>query len=53
MKKSILDICISQFTGGTHYYAYVGDMQIREGENLKWNSYEEAYKKACEVVRKE
>ena len=44
---------ISQFTGGTHYYAYVGDMQIGDGEILKWNSYEEAYKKACEAVRKE
>ncbi len=46
------DIRISQFTGGTHYYAYVGDMQIRDGETLKWNSYEEAYKKACEAVGK-
>ena len=47
------DIRISQFTGGTHYYAYVGDMQIGDGKILKWNSYEEAYKKACEAVRKE
>ena len=47
------DIRISRFTGGKHYYAYVGDMQIREGEKMKWDSYEEAYQKACEIIRKE
>lgn len=46
------DIRIKQFQGGEHYYAYVGDMQVRDGENFKWNSYKEAYDKALEVIEK-
>ena len=26
-----------------HYYAYVGDVQIKDGDKVKWNTYEEAY----------
>lgn len=44
------DIRIKQFEGGEHYYAYVGDMQVRDGESLKWYSHEEAYRKALEVI---
>lgn len=47
-KKS--DIKIKQFEGGEHYYAYVGDMQVRDGGRLKWNSHEEAYNKALEII---
>lgn len=46
------DIRIKQFQGGEHYYAYVGDMQVRDGENFKWNSHKEAYDKALEVIEK-
>lgn len=44
------DIRIKQFQGGEHYYAYVGDIQVRDGEIFKWNSYKEAYDKALEVI---
>lgn len=47
-KKS--DIRIKQFEGGEHYYAFVGDMQVRDGNELKWYSHEEAYNKAFEVI---
>ena len=46
------DIKIRQFDGGRHYYAYLGDMQLRDGENLKWNSYEQAYNVAIDVIGK-
>lgn len=44
------DIRIKQFEGGEHYYAYVGDMQVRNGNKLKWNSRDEAYSKALELI---
>lgn len=44
------DIRVKQFKGGEHYYAYIGDMQVREGDSLKWNSYQEAYDKALQYV---
>ena len=46
------EIKIERFPGGTHFYAYVGDMQIRDGDILKWDTYEEAYKKAEAVINK-
>ena len=39
-------IRIKQFDGGKHYYAYIGDLQIRDGDKLKWDTYEEAYNQA-------
>ena len=30
------DIRVKQQTGGTHYYAYIGDMQVRDRDILKW-----------------
>ena len=44
------DIRIKKQTGGTHYYAYIGDMQVRDGDILKWNTFDEAYKRAYELV---
>ena len=35
---------------GEHYYAYIGNMQVRDGDILKWNTYEEAYSKALEYI---
>lgn len=32
------DIRLKQFNGGRHWYAYIGDMQIRDGDCLKWNT---------------
>lgn len=34
------DIRVKQFRGGSHWYAYIGDMQVRNGEELKWNTQE-------------
>lgn len=36
------DIRILQWPGGKHYYAYIGDLEIRDGDTMKWNSKEEA-----------
>ena len=44
------DIRIKQFNGGRHWYAYVGDMQIRDGDQLKWNTKEAAQAAAEAMV---
>ncbi len=44
------EIRIKQFNGGTHYYAYIGDMQVRNGSELKWSTYDEAYQSALSIV---
>lgn len=47
---AVNDIRIKRFNGGQHFYAYVGDAQLRDGGTLKWNSYAEAYNFAVSVV---
>lgn len=47
---AIADIRIKQFEGGKHYYAYVGDTQLRNGDELKWDTYNEAYNLAVAIV---
>lgn len=47
---TLKDIRIKQFEHGKHYYAYVGDTQIRNGEDLKWDTYNEAYDFAVAIV---
>ena len=44
------DIRVEQFSGGTHWYAFIGDMQVRDGDVLKWNTRKEAYDKAVQMV---
>lgn len=44
------EIKIEKFPGGSHFYAYIGDMQVRDGDTLKWNTYEEALSKAKELI---
>ena len=44
------DIRIKQFDGGKHYYAYFGDMQLRDGDNLKWDSYGQAHDVAMDII---
>ena len=36
------DIKIEKFPVGTHYYLYIDGVQIRDGDKLKWDSYQEA-----------
>jgi hypothetical protein len=47
-KKS--DIRITKFPYGQHYYAYIDDMQVKDGDTLKWNTYEEAYAQAERIL---
>lgn len=44
------DIRVSSFKGGTHYYARVGNVEVRNGDIIKWDTYEEAYNKAKELI---
>lgn len=40
------DISIKRFIDGEHYYAYIGNTQVRDGDILKWTTYEDAYRQA-------
>ena len=40
------DIRVKKWDGGTHYYAYVGDFQVKDGDVLKWNTKDEAMRMA-------
>lgn len=44
------EIRVKQFKGGQHWYAYIGDMQIRDGDQLKWNAQEAAQAAAEALV---
>ena len=45
-------IRVKSFPGGDHFYAYIGDMQVRDGDILKWDTYEEAYNQALSILDK-
>lgn len=36
------EIRVRQFNGGRHWYAYIEDIQVRNGDELKWDTKEEA-----------
>lgn len=44
------DIRVKQFPHGEHFYAYIGDTQVRDGDTLKWSTYDEAYKQAEKYI---
>ena len=44
------EIRIKQFPNGEHWYAYIDDVQVRDGDTLKWNTYEEAYTQAKKYI---
>lgn len=44
------EIRIKQFRGGRHWYAYIGDVQLRDGDCLKWNTREAAQAAAEAIV---
>lgn len=46
------DIRIKQWPGGTHYYAYIGPVQVKDGGKLKWDSESEARSAAMSYVTK-
>ena len=35
-------ISIKKFPRGTHFYAYVDGLQLRNGDQIKWDTYDEA-----------
>lgn len=45
------DIRVKQFQGGQHWYAYIGDMQVRDKNQLKWNTQAEAQAAAEKLVK--
>ena len=49
MKKE--NIKIERFPLGKHFYAFIDGVQIRQGENLKFNSYKEAEEFANKYVK--
>ena len=46
------DIRIKQWPGGTHYYAYIGPVQVKIGDTLKWSSESDARTAAMAYVTK-
>ena len=46
------EIRVKKFPGGTHFYAYIGNMEVRDGDIVKWNTYQEAYDVAAKLVDK-
>lgn len=46
------DLKIERFPMGKHWYAYLGNMQIRDNDKSKFNSYEEAYEYAQQFIKK-
>lgn len=46
------DIRIKKWLGGTHYYAYIGHIQVKESDTLKWDSESDARMAAMRYVKK-
>lgn len=46
------DIRIKQWPGGTHYYAYIGPVQVKEFDVVKWDTEEDARAAAMHYVTK-
>ena len=44
------ELKIKKFPLGNHWYAYLGEIQLRDGDKLKWNTYEEAYEYAKQFI---
>lgn len=42
---------IEQFPMGTHYYVFIDGVQLRKDDNLKFNSYQEAYDYAQTYIK--
>lgn len=44
------ELKIKKFPLGNHWYAYLGDVQLRDKDIIKWNTYEEAYEYAKQFI---
>lgn len=47
------ELKIKKFPLGNHWYAYLGDIQIRDNDKVKWNTYEEAYEYAKQFIKED
>lgn len=47
---TLSDIRVKKYSGGVHWYAFIGDMQVKNGEAVKWNSAEAAQNAAKAIV---
>lgn len=45
------ELKIKKFPLGNHWYAYLGDVQLRDNDKVKWNTYEEAYEYAQQFIK--
>ena len=45
------DIRILKYPYGCHWYAYIGDMQVRSRDGMKWNTYDAAKQAAMRILR--
>lgn len=45
------DIRIVKYPYGSHWYAYIGDMQVRNREDMKWNTYDAAKQAAMQLLQ--
>lgn len=45
-------ISVEKFPGGTHFYAYVDGLQVRNGDQMKWDTYDEALSFAKKWINK-
>lgn len=45
------DIRIQKYEAGCHYYAFIGDMQVRNGNQMKWNTRDAAYQMAKSIIQ--
>lgn len=46
------DIRIKKWPGGDHYYAYIGAIQVKESDTLKWDSESDARMAAMRYVNR-
>lgn len=47
------DIKITKFEGGTHWYVHIGEMELHEGDDIKWMSESDARMAAMRYISKE
>lgn len=44
------DIRVRKYPEGVHWYAYIDDMQVKNGDNVKWSTCDAAKRAAEEIV---
>ena len=44
------NIRVRRYQDGQHFYAFIDDTQVRDGDTLKWDTYDEAYKQSLSYI---